>query len=146
VDYDADFTVEPASDGFVDLYDFARLTAQRYSAPEVVISANQVLSMMNQAVVAERHNSGSPWMALNSSGIWRTSTGCRFSSHWASDLSWSRAVQGAGWKPASRETYTSDHALRRSNLLGGADRSLLPGGGECTGRCHAGAVGRADPT
>lgn len=65
IDYDGDFEIEPATDGFVDLYDFAVRAAQHYTEPVILSSAQAVTTALSNAIVAERHNSGSPWMALD---------------------------------------------------------------------------------
>jgi parallel beta-helix repeat protein len=62
VDYDADLRIEPATDGFVDLYDFARHASQHYSDPAILAASNAVTTALNLAVVAEQHLSASPWM------------------------------------------------------------------------------------
>ena len=65
IDYDGDLEIEPATDGFVDLYDFAVQAAQRYTEPAIRSSARAVTTALSSAIVAERHTSGSPWMALD---------------------------------------------------------------------------------
>ena len=65
IDYDSDFYVEPATDGFVDLYDFALRASQQFSDPTVVAAAQNVMTALDAAIVAEEHRSGSPWMALD---------------------------------------------------------------------------------
>lgn len=62
LDYDGDFSIEPTTDGFVDLYDFA-LHLTQYPNPTVVNAANAVLTTLDQALLAEAHQSGSPWFA-----------------------------------------------------------------------------------
>ena len=65
-DYDSDFAIEPATDGFVDLYDFAGRASTAYAAyPPVKAAAGGVTAALEQALVAEQHRSGSPWMALD---------------------------------------------------------------------------------
>jgi hypothetical protein len=63
IDYDSDFFIEPTTDGFVDLYDFALHISQDYTAPGVIAAANNVINALQSAVVAEAHHSGNPWMA-----------------------------------------------------------------------------------
>jgi hypothetical protein len=65
IDYDGDFEIEPASDGFVDLYDFAVQAGTRYTEPAVLAATRAVTTALNSAIVAEDHISGSPWMALD---------------------------------------------------------------------------------
>jgi parallel beta-helix repeat protein len=65
IDYNGDLRIEPATDGFVDLYDFAVQSAQRYTEPAILSSARAVTVALGSAIVAESHNSGSPWMALD---------------------------------------------------------------------------------
>lgn len=62
IDYDADLHIESATDGFVDLYDFARHVSQHYSDPAIIAASNAVTTALNLAVVAEQHFSVSPWM------------------------------------------------------------------------------------
>lgn len=62
-DYDTDFVIEPDSDGFVDLYDFALQAKAQYIEPAVDAAADQVMTVLDAAVVAEKHRSGHPWMA-----------------------------------------------------------------------------------
>lgn len=61
VDYDADFRIEAAGDGFVDLYDFAVQVSRRYTEPAAIAAAHAVTTALETAVVAEEHLSGSPW-------------------------------------------------------------------------------------
>jgi hypothetical protein len=62
LDYDSDLRIEPNSDGFVDLYDFAYQAASLFEAePNVVEAAQGVMSMWNDVLIAEAHRSGSPW-------------------------------------------------------------------------------------
>jgi parallel beta-helix repeat protein len=63
IDYDGDFQIEPATDGFVDLYDFAIQAAQRYTEPAIISAAQAVTASLENAIVAERHQSDTPWMA-----------------------------------------------------------------------------------
>jgi len=63
IDYDSDMRVEPDTDGFVDLYDFAVNASQHYAAPGLVTASHAMTSALEAAIVAERHRSGSPWMA-----------------------------------------------------------------------------------
>lgn len=65
LDYDSDFAIEPARDGFVDLYDFAAHALESYTEPEVTAAAAALMSAVDTAVVAEAHRSGSPWMAMD---------------------------------------------------------------------------------
>jgi parallel beta-helix repeat protein len=65
IDYDSDFYIEPATDGFVDLYDFALRASQQFSDTAVVAAAQNVMTALDAAIVAEEHRSGSPWMALD---------------------------------------------------------------------------------
>ncbi len=61
IDYDSDFFIEPTADGFVDLYDFAERVLQQYSSIDIQNAANALRASISQAVIAERHASGSPW-------------------------------------------------------------------------------------
>ncbi|MEI7769170.1 MAG: clostripain-related cysteine peptidase [Chloroflexales bacterium] len=71
VDYDTDLKVEAATDGFVDLYDFASRVLQRYTNPAVDTAAQAVQDRLSAAVVAERHQSGRPWMLADTpESIW----------------------------------------------------------------------------
>ena len=63
LDYDGDFFIEPATDGFVDLYDFAYSLSQQHPDPNVVAAAQTVRTALENAVVAEAHQSGPPWFA-----------------------------------------------------------------------------------
>jgi parallel beta-helix repeat protein len=63
IDYDGDFQIEPATDGFVDLYDFALHAAQQFADAAIISSARAVTTALDTAVVAEKHQSGAPWMA-----------------------------------------------------------------------------------
>jgi hypothetical protein len=63
LDYDSDFSIEPATDGFVDLYDFALHASESYAEPDVTTAAQSLMMAIDSAVVAERHRSGTPWMA-----------------------------------------------------------------------------------
>lgn len=62
IDYDSDLKVEPATDGLLDLFDFAARVQQGYDDPEVDAAAGAVQSSLATAVIAERHRSGRPWM------------------------------------------------------------------------------------
>lgn len=62
IDYDGDLVIEPESDGFVDLSDFAaRLAAEAGQPLAVRTAADAVVSAVTAAVVAEQHRSGAPW-------------------------------------------------------------------------------------
>jgi hypothetical protein len=61
-DYDSDFVLEPATDGLVDLYDFALNASQQFTDPEVIAAAQSVTAAISLAVVAEEHRSGAPWL------------------------------------------------------------------------------------
>jgi hypothetical protein len=61
IDYDSDFQLEPATDGFVDLYDFAQHVSQQFGDPVITKHANDVVAALNTTIVAERHRSGNPW-------------------------------------------------------------------------------------
>jgi len=63
VDYDGDFYIEPATDGFVDLYDFAIHAAQHFTDTNIILAAHAVTEALTTAVIAEAHRSGSPWSA-----------------------------------------------------------------------------------
>jgi parallel beta-helix repeat protein len=63
LDYDSDFRIESASDGFVDLYDFALRAAQRFTDTDVIAAAQAVTAALDTTIVAEEHRSGSPWVA-----------------------------------------------------------------------------------
>jgi parallel beta-helix repeat protein len=62
IDYDGDFQIEPATDGFVDLYDFAVRASQQFTEPGVIAAAQSVTTALKTAIVAEQHRSGEPWM------------------------------------------------------------------------------------
>lgn len=62
IDYDSDLQIEPSTEGFVDLFDLALHLSQQYTDP-AVLSASQALSTaLDAAIVAERHQSGVPWI------------------------------------------------------------------------------------
>ena len=63
IDYDSDLFLETETDGFVDLYDFAKQARLSSDDPTVQQGAAQVLSAVEAAVLAERHHSGGPWFA-----------------------------------------------------------------------------------
>lgn len=63
IDYDSDFFIEADSEGFVDLYDFAREAGQQYTDPAVDAAAQGVMTALDTAVVTETHRSGTPWFA-----------------------------------------------------------------------------------
>jgi hypothetical protein len=63
IDYDSDFHIEPATDGFVDLYDFAHRAALQFTDPDIVSATQNLLTALDAAIVAEAHRSGSPWIA-----------------------------------------------------------------------------------
>ncbi len=65
VDYDGDFYIEPATDGFVDLYDLAVQTSQRFTNTGLIAAAQAVTQALSAAVITEQHRSGSPWLALD---------------------------------------------------------------------------------
>ncbi len=65
LDYDSDFYIEPASDGFVDLYDFALRASRRFGDAQIITAARALTSTLEAAVVAERHRSGTPWVATD---------------------------------------------------------------------------------
>jgi parallel beta-helix repeat protein len=65
LDYDSDLNVEPDTDGFVDLYDFALEASQQFSDPDVVDAAQALVTELDLAIVAEQHRSGVPWMITN---------------------------------------------------------------------------------
>jgi parallel beta-helix repeat protein len=65
LDYDSDFSIEPATDGFVDLYDFALHASQQFTDTSIIIAARAVTEALTTAVIAEAHRSGSPWLALD---------------------------------------------------------------------------------
>ena len=65
IDYDGDFQIEPGRDGFVDLYDLALQLAQTYTDTAVVDAAQAVIDTLDQALVAEAHQSGTPWVNLD---------------------------------------------------------------------------------
>jgi parallel beta-helix repeat protein len=65
LDYDSDFYIEPATDGFVDLYDFALHASQRFTDADVRVAAQTLMTRLDAAIVAEEHRSGSPWVALD---------------------------------------------------------------------------------
>jgi parallel beta-helix repeat protein len=66
LDYNADFVIDPQTEGFVDLYDFAVQAAARFGdgRPWIVARANEVITDLETAVVAERHQSGTPWFSM----------------------------------------------------------------------------------
>ncbi|HNB54200.1 MAG TPA: hypothetical protein PK530_19790, partial [Anaerolineales bacterium] len=61
LDYDTDLQLETATDGFVDLYDFALRLTQQHPDPDVISAAEQILTTLDQAILAEAHQSGAPW-------------------------------------------------------------------------------------
>lgn len=62
IDYDADFKIEPDTDGFVDLYDFALQVAQQFASdPVVTLHTGTLIAKLKTAIVAEQHNGGKPW-------------------------------------------------------------------------------------
>ncbi len=65
LDYDSDFYLEPATDGFVDLYDFTLKAEQQYTDTGIRAAAEDLRTGLEAAVVAEAHRSGSPWLALD---------------------------------------------------------------------------------
>jgi parallel beta-helix repeat protein len=65
IDYDSDFRIEPDTDGFVDLYDFALRVPQHFADPEVVAAAQALTAALDVAIVAEAHRSGAPWVAAD---------------------------------------------------------------------------------
>lgn len=62
IDYDSDLKIETATDGFVDLYDFALKAKQNFNSPAIINAAQSVQDTVDAAVVAEQHKSGAPWM------------------------------------------------------------------------------------
>ena len=65
LDYNADFTIDPQTESFVDLYDFAEQVVAHYAvqAPWLASHAEDVKTKLRSAVVAEQHRGGAPWMA-----------------------------------------------------------------------------------
>jgi parallel beta-helix repeat protein len=61
IDYDSDFRIEASRDGFVDLYDLALNLSQAYTDPTVDAAAQDVVTALDAALVAEAHRSGQPW-------------------------------------------------------------------------------------
>ncbi len=61
LDYDSDFAVEPEQDGFVDLYDLLVKMTHFYTSTAITSAAQAVITILDQAVVAEAHRSGAPW-------------------------------------------------------------------------------------
>lgn len=61
LDYDSDLLLEPTTDGFIDLQDFALKISDTYKDTAVVTAAQDVIAAVNNIVIAERHRSGSPW-------------------------------------------------------------------------------------
>ncbi|MEZ4730230.1 MAG: clostripain-related cysteine peptidase [Caldilineaceae bacterium] len=61
LDYDSDLLLEPATDGFVDLQDFALKISDTYRDTAVANAAQAVVAAVNSVVIGERHQSGSPW-------------------------------------------------------------------------------------
>lgn len=62
LDYDSDFLIEPATDGFVDLYDLALRASQHFASASVIAAAQTLETALGTAIVAEQHRSGSPWV------------------------------------------------------------------------------------
>jgi hypothetical protein len=62
LDFNGDFKIEPATDGFVDLYDFALKASGRYTDSAVVAAAQALTTSLQSAIVAEAHRSGFPWV------------------------------------------------------------------------------------
>jgi hypothetical protein len=63
LDYDSDFQIEPATEGFVDLYDFALRASQQFTDANVIAAAQALMTELDTAIVAEEHRSGTPWLA-----------------------------------------------------------------------------------
>ncbi|MBN2007169.1 MAG: right-handed parallel beta-helix repeat-containing protein [Anaerolineae bacterium] len=63
LDYDSDFHIEPERDGFVDLYDLATQMVHYYTQTEILAAAQGVKTALEQTIVAEAHQSGSPWFS-----------------------------------------------------------------------------------
>lgn len=61
IDYDSDLSIEPTTDSFVDLYDFALRTSQQFTHPVILAASNAVTTALSQALVAEQHRSDTPW-------------------------------------------------------------------------------------
>lgn len=61
LDYDSDFHIETDRDGFVDLYDLVTKITQHYTDTEVIAAAQDVMNLLDQAIVAEAHRSSAPW-------------------------------------------------------------------------------------
>jgi hypothetical protein len=71
IDYDSDLRIEPETDGFVDLYDFAQKVAQTYqSNAEVATNAQNLMSILGSAIITEAHRSGTPWLLLDTE-VWQ---------------------------------------------------------------------------
>lgn len=62
MDYDSSLSLEVDKDGFVDLYDFAGHVQQRFPLSAVALAAQDVQDTLDTAIVAEEHQSGSPWV------------------------------------------------------------------------------------
>lgn len=62
IDYDADFRIEPATDGFIDLYDFALKLAYQYPNSPVSAAGQALIGDLTTAVIEERHRSGHPYV------------------------------------------------------------------------------------
>jgi hypothetical protein len=66
LDHDSNFKIEKATEGFVDIYDFALRVSQRYAQPDIRAAAHAVTSELQAAVVAELKR-----------GDWTTCMACR---------------------------------------------------------------------
>lgn len=62
LDYDGDLMIEPATDGFVDIYDFALKVNNVYEVESIKSAAQRVISEVDSAIVAEIHKEGNPWL------------------------------------------------------------------------------------
>jgi hypothetical protein len=62
IDYDADLRIEPATDSVLDLHNFAENLMDAYASPGVDSAAQNLIAVLEAAVIAERHFSDSPWL------------------------------------------------------------------------------------
>jgi hypothetical protein len=62
IDYDADLYIEPETDGFIDLYDFALKVVDQYSNPEIDLAAQNLIALLDTTIIAAEHFTDSPWL------------------------------------------------------------------------------------
>ena len=62
IDYDADLYIEPATDGVIDLYDFAEKIMATYNVPAIDSAAQNLITVLDTAIISEEHFSDNPWL------------------------------------------------------------------------------------